>query len=574
MVNKHMQNAQKTEQHLTATQTGPLFLQNNYQESSRAALMLLLGADTDYKARMRAARRLARQGAAILPLLLTTLNNTPEITTPAWPWWPPQYEHCSRLLLHLCQKSHIQLDAVLQHPVLHTSIGPVLWICVIEAAGLSPHEEYEQLLCAGLEAPWVSVRYAAAMALATRANKTPLSSTAIEQLKQHQHDSEAFHIQLTASYALLNAGESAGIETLIHLLDLTFADEVRHAAAFILATEITVMLTHTQQEQLARQLLLTLHDPNAEIAQLAIRALRHIKLPFPVHALHAMLGCQDVQLQLRVLTALEELARHTIQRRLMLQLAIPAQIVPLLRTESFELRRQACYVLVAIGGEYAIAALGTMILTKDHPAYLDAIESLRLLPDALRASTRIKLLRWLLACIEQDAEEIQIAALDSLTYILWRARTHGQKLPWHELSQYLFESEQLLHLLNSESALVRQRAVELLGMLHSSSSDTAPYYEQMRYLLHNDPETNVRSSIALIYGEMCEKTAIPDLLQALLDPAERVAENALISLERLITLNTPLISYVIHELTLLGDAYNEHYSALNRQARLMMKHWK
>lgn len=570
MVNKHMQKAQKAEQHLTATQTAPLLQQHTYQEISRAALMLLLGADTDYKARMRAVRRLARQGTTILPLFLTTLNNAPEITTPAWPWWPPQYEHCSHLLLHLCQKSLLRLDMVLQHPSLHTPIGPVLWICVIEAAALLPHEDYEYLLCMGLEAPWPTVRYAAAMALATRANKAPLSSQAIEQLKRHQNDSEAFHIQLTASYALLNAGESVGIETLIHLLDLTFADKVRYAAAFILATEIAVTLTHTQQEQLARQLLLTLHDPNTEIAQLAIRALRHIKLPFPVHALHTMLECQDTQLQLRVLTALEELARNATQRRLMLQLAMPAQIVPLLRTDSFEVRRQACYVLVAIGGEYATAALGTMILTRDHPAYLDAIESLRLLPDALRAPTRSKLLRWLLTCVEQDTEEIQVTALDSLTYILWRARTHGQKLPWHELSLHLFESEQLLRLLDSESALVRQHAVELLGMLDSASSGTVPYYEQMRYLLHNDPETNVRSSIALIYGEMREPTSIPDLLQALLDPDGRVAENALLALERLITLNTPLITYVIRELCLLGDTHSE----LNRQARLMIKRWK
>src|SRR5437660_9394948 len=85
------------------------------QEHIRTALALLLGPETEYALRIRASQRLARQGTDLLPLLLTTLNNYPEITSPPWPWWPPQYEHLSRLLLLLSQRAQVPLETLLQH---------------------------------------------------------------------------------------------------------------------------------------------------------------------------------------------------------------------------------------------------------------------------------------------------------------------------------------------------------------------------------------------------------------------------------------------------------------------------
>src|SRR5579884_2097887 len=102
--------------------TPPLSL--SQQESIQAALALLMGSETEYHVRARAARRLARQGPAILPILLTTLNTYPEITTPAWPWWPPQYEQCSHLLAHLGQEAHIKLIDMLEMPTVEQPIGP------------------------------------------------------------------------------------------------------------------------------------------------------------------------------------------------------------------------------------------------------------------------------------------------------------------------------------------------------------------------------------------------------------------------------------------------------------------
>src|SRR5690348_6536601 len=84
-------------------------LQKLQQEQILAAIILLLGPDTDYAKRLRASQRLARAGTDVLPLLLHALHNHPEIVTPVWPWWPPQYEQLGRLLIHLSQSARLSL---------------------------------------------------------------------------------------------------------------------------------------------------------------------------------------------------------------------------------------------------------------------------------------------------------------------------------------------------------------------------------------------------------------------------------------------------------------------------------
>src|SRR5712692_2217549 len=95
----------------------------HHQESILAAMALLLGPETDYHVRVRATQRLARQGPAVLPVLLATLSNYPEITSPPWPWWPPQYEHCSRLLIALSDPTQIGIEDLLRHPALEQCAG-------------------------------------------------------------------------------------------------------------------------------------------------------------------------------------------------------------------------------------------------------------------------------------------------------------------------------------------------------------------------------------------------------------------------------------------------------------------
>ena len=84
-------------------------------------------------------------------------------------------------------------------------------------------------------------------------------------------------------------------------------------------------------------------------------------------------------------------------------------------------------MLAACGGEYVAAVLGTIIQNREHPGHLEAIDSLRLLHGVLRAPVRMNVVRWLLRVLTQPEEEIQVTALDSLAYLLWQARTHGQK---------------------------------------------------------------------------------------------------------------------------------------------------
>lgn len=542
-------------------------------ENTRAALTLLLGPDTEHATRVRAVRRLARQGPAILPLLLSTLSNAQEITAPSWPWWPPQYEHCSRLLFHLAQKAQVRLDLLLQHPALHTPAGPVLWICVIEATNLHVEENYEALLCEGLQSPWMTVRYAASMALATRASRETLTPSTLALLKEHQGEWEAYQIRLTVSYALLISGESSGIEVLTQLADVAAPEEVRRAAAFILATEIALPLSETQQERLAQQLLSLLYDFNAEIALLAARALRHIKLPSTVQTLGAMLRDSVPQVQQHVLAALEEMARRPPLRSLIVQQGLLTDIVPFLRSAQAELRRQACYTLVAIGGEYVTAVLGTVLLTDDHPGYLEALESLRLLPDALRATTRSKITRWLLHSLHHPDEEVQITILDSLTYLLWRARTQGQKRIWHALSADILDDGRTGELLHNASPLVRQRTVELLGLLDPTHQQVPFLHMQMRPLLHHDPNSHVRSSVAMVYGEVMLHQALPDLLQALLDTDETVAESAFSALERMVVYNASLITYIARELSYYHTEDATQRSSLTQHACNALKKW-
>lgn len=577
------------------------------QESSRAALALLLGPETNYHLRVRATRRLARQGPSILPILLTTLSNYPEITSPAWPWWPPQYEHCSRLLIHFSQRTQMRLDAMLQHPALIQPAGPVLWTSVIEAAGLLPHEDYEALLCRGLEAPWMMVRYAAAMALATRASKGKLRNTTIAALQQHQDENEAFPVRLTSAYALLSSGENIGLETLIQLMDPVAPEEARKAATFVIATELPARLTLSQRERLTARLMCSLQDPNEELALYAAHALGSIAPPSALSSLCAMLEYQNTQIQTVVLAALEEMTHRNAMRRMLLQQALPARIIPLLRSEATEVRRQASYTFAACGGEYVAAVLGSIVLNRDHPSHVEVIEALRLLHGALRAPLRTSVVRWLLRALSQTQEDVQVNALDSLAYLLWQARTRGCKQAHQEISREIIHDGSVFCLLNDSSSWVRQRTIELLGMLlqytesgprkgrvATSASATSPAISkpsmgcapgsqsrvlnsisgQLMHLLHDDRDSGVRACVAYVCGQLDARWAIPDLLQVLLDPDEHVAETALSTLGLLATPDDSIIIYTVRELAHLGAAADHAPSPLEQAARALLKKWR
>ncbi|GER86218.1 hypothetical protein KDW_03800 [Dictyobacter vulcani] len=545
------------------------------QESIQAALALLLGPQTEYRTRLRATRRLVKQGPAILPLVLSTFSNYPEITKPAWPWWPPQYEHTSRLLLHLSQKVQIPLADLLHHPILSDTPGPVLWTNVMEAASQIPEVDNEELLCQGLTTHWTSVRYAAAMALATRARTVKLHPSTRNQLYEHQQEHETFPVRLTASYALLNSGDPAGIEMLAHFLHIETPQEVRKAATFILATELPVELTTEQQEYLNLQLVPLLSDFDTDIAQHAAHALSKIATAHTLTILYPLLEMSNEHVQITILTLLEEIAQqHKVLRHQMRQHTLSRHLLPLLKSVHPTLRRQAFYTLAACGGEYVAAVLGTIVMNKDHPGQMEAVECLRFFHGALRAPLRGHIVRWLLRILTIQNEELQITALDSLAQLLWQAQHNGREQAWQEIRHEVTTDKNMFKLFHASSPVLRQRSLELLAILGDFLITTPDLQSYCHNLLLSDSDSGVRACVAYVCGRTAARWAMTTLLQALLDPDEHVAYTALHALTEIATVEDSIVVYALAELSRLYEDEQKTTGNLGREARNILKQWQ
>ncbi len=543
------------------------------QERTLKALTLLLGPETAFDTRLRATRYLARQGSAVLPLLLSTLHHYPELISPPWPGWPLQYEQCSRLLIHLCQDANLSLDALLQHPAISQPAGPVLWTSVIEAVDAQSDSCYEALLCDGLAAPWETTRYAAAMALANLTSNEPLQESTRAALRICQSTQEPISVRLAASYTLLRSGDSSGIEVLMKLLAENTTGEVCKATIFILATEPPTHLNPQQHEQLTRLLLAALTDENTEISQLAARTLGAIVQPSTLLLLLPLLASCIPSVQIAALLALEEMAQHKAIRLILRQHMFSANILPLLQATRSTVRRQAGYTLAAIGGEYVTAVLGIALQNCEHLGQIEAIEALRLLHGVLRLPIREKVVQWLLYVLAQPNEEVQVTALDSLAYLVWQTRTR-RKLPANTaICAAINQDGTPLRLLASPHAWVRQRAIELLCML---DNQPPTLHAQLLYLLHHDTDSGVRACIAFILGQVAAHWAIPALLEALLDSDELVAITALNALDALDPLSTTadaIVLYCIQELAAFSSPVKHNEDELCTSARLLLKKW-
>lgn len=537
-------------------------LQPAREDRILAAIALLLESDTDYYKRMRASQRLARIGLDVLPLLLHTLHTYPEIVTPAWPWWPPQYEQISRLLIQLSQCAHLSLEDLLHTFCLPQPPGPVLWTSVLEAAGQLPHMEYEPLLRAGLEAPWWTVRYAAATALANRAVHIALRPETREVLYQRQHVDPEIPVRLVASCALLRCAESSGLEALTCFLESTDMPEIRRAALFILATELPVLLAPQQKHYLTTLFLRSLQDADHQVALHAARALSSVANTSILPALDQLLDSPHLHTRLATLITLEELASRKAMRYAIQQQLIPRHITSLLHTREQELRQQACDTLATLGGEYAAAVLGSAVLDDLHPAHLEAIEALRLLPEIQqRLPILARVTHWLQHALTQPIEIVQVCALYSLSDIIWQAHTHHRRTVLDAISQELHQSGNAFQLLVNASARVRRRTVELLGLLDAQLHNQRVTLLEM---LHHDADGGVRACVAYTLGQTAAIWAIPDLLQALLDSDEYVAETALNALGIIPLLENAPVLYAVNELA----AYHLPISTLQERQHL------
>ncbi|MBE3557673.1 MAG: HEAT repeat domain-containing protein [Ktedonobacteraceae bacterium] len=546
------------------------------QEEVSASLALLLGPETDYRLRMRAARRLARRGPAILPYLLTILNAHPEITVPAWPSWPAQYEQCGRLLMQLTQQAHLRLEALFHHPAITSPYGPVLWTSIAEAAGLMPLEDHEALLCQGLAVPWSTTRYAAAMALTMRARRVPLRPATLDALRAHQHSDETLPVRLTTSYALLNCRDPAGLHTLIQFLESNplLPEEVRKAVLFILETELPFPLSSSQRDYLAAHLLRLLSDSNTDIVIQASRALSKIAWPALLPSLIRMLNEGDGQDRIAALTTLEAIARQKHMRRAIHQQAMPVHILPLLKSHDREVRRQAGYTLAACGDGYAASALGTILLHQEHPAHLEAIESLRLLHGVLRPATRTNTTHWLLWLLNSSSASVQIMAIDSLTSLLWQARTRRRFRAYSDIGWQIFYDATIVRLLHHPDGHIRQRVVGLFSLLDEQLALFPPLYQSLLHLLHHDNDSSVRAAVAYACGQLGIRLALPDLLHALNDENEHVALTALHTLKRIATPHDLCVLHALEELIYLYNKGTCVSQALVAEAAKLLKKWK
>lgn len=528
---------------------GAFSLQQAQREHILAAIVLLLGPDTDYAKRLRAAQRLARVGADVLPLLLQALHTHPEIVTPFWPWWPPQYEQIGRLLIQLSQSARLSLADLLHAPYLPQPPGPVLWTSVIEAMGQLPHAEYEPQLRESLEAPWWTVRYAAAMAIANRAVYISLHPATREALYYCQHNDPAIHVRLVAACALLRCADSSGLEVLSATLETPATTTVRRAALFILATELPVPMEPARKNHLTELLLHCLEDEDQQIALYAARALRHTSSSHTLPELARLLGAERAQTRLAALLALEEMASRKTLRYALQQQQFPKRIAPLLSEPEAEIRRQASYTLATIGGEYAAAMLGLSIMNNLHPAHLEAIEALRLLPDIQRPPILTRVMRWLQHALTQPIDQIQVRALDALSSLIWQAHARHQHAQLKLIFQKLQQGGCLFQLLASPNAGVRRRIVELLALLDPQLTAQRTTLVE---ILHHDLDSSVRGCLAHTLGQTVALWAVPDLILALLDSDEQVAESALAALSALPLPENALVRSAIQEIA----AYN------------------
>lgn len=535
-----------------------------------AAIALVLGPDTAYHKRLSAVQRLVQLLPELLPVLLHTLQEYPEIDTPAWPWWPPQYEHLSRLLLRLSLYHRLSLTALLSYPCAEQTPGPVLWTSVVEAMGRLPHMEYELVLCEALQAPWRTVRYAAAQAIANRAAFTSLGSETHQALRVLLYSDDEASVRLVAASTLLRCADESGLLVLMDFLAPAVEQKYCRAALFLLATELPPSLRPDLKHRLAALVLPLLQLEDQQMALHAARVLRIVATPALLPALYPLLENAGSHTCLAVLIALEEIAsrktmRHAIQQQMLLQ-----HIITLLQREEPAIRRQACYTLATVGGEYAMAVLGTTLLDVQHPAHLDAIEALRLLPDIWYPPTLTRIVRWLAYILVQPPELLQICALETLGYLVRQAAYRRWRAALHLITEEMEQSGAIFQLLASASARVRQQSVELLALLDAQIERQSPTLLEM---LHHDIESSVRACIARILGQTAALWALPDLLQALMDWDETVAEVALNALDRLSVADDALLVYAFQEVS----AYHIPLWALEgryhllRSARTLLK---
>ncbi len=544
------------------------------KESIQMAFTLLLGPETSHHLRIQAMQHLLSQQKDILPLLLHTLNTYPEITVPAWPWSPPQYNYIGRLLLQLCQDAHVSIESLLVHSSLTQSPGPVLWTSVIAATNLLAHEEHEALLCQGLKTLWSSVRYTAAMALAAQARHRQLHETTLTELQNCQDEYEDSPTFFAIAYAQLTSGLTAGLNSIIALLQTPTPNPLQKAAVFVLATDPPLQLISAYKKQIVLHLLPLLFSSDNEMAQNVAHALSTMTMPATLNGLYPLLATATAQQQNVLLIALEEMARRPRLQKSLRYHNHLTHMLPLLQSADATVRRQTCYTLAAIGGEYATAVLGTIVLEKNHLAHEYAIESLRYLYNSNRAPLRIVVMRWLLQAMCEGNEVGQMQALESFIFLLWQAREYKSSAQWRNMSKELLHHESIQHVLRSPNTAIRQRAIKMLAFCDRSLNSAFALHSLLLCMLRTDKDQYIRVGIVVLCKTMKARWALPDLLQTLLDPDTHIAHTVIASLETIATEKDTTVVCALIELAHFHTAVDASRATLAHKALLLLQKWQ
>jgi hypothetical protein len=368
----------------------------------------------------------------------------------------------------------------------------------------------------------------------------------------------------------MRSNDVNGYEVLIRLLDESIPVEARKAVLFILATEPLLPFPSPQQEYLIPLLLNALHHPDTDIVQYASHTLSKVAQASTLPKLLDHLETAHVPAQIALLVTLEELAHQKKMRQAIRQRNIPAHILSFCQSPNPDLRHQACYTLAACGGEYAVAALGTLVLNPHHPCHLEAIESLRQLQGVFRTPLRESIVRWLLHALLSSSEEVQVTVLSTLTALLWQAYKEQRIQARHAIEREILSDGTVLQLLYAPGAWVRQQAAELLILLEQASNSVQQLPRFLEHTLLNDSDSRVRAGIAYTSGQLMARWAIPGLIQTLLDADEEVAQTALQALIRMVTPEEVIILAAIAE---IAACSREEYSVA-KDAHLFLKRWR
>jgi HEAT repeat protein len=548
-------------------------LRYRQRESIQIAFTLLLGPKTSHHSRVQAIDSLLAQQKDVLPLLLQTLNTYPEIVTPAWPWSPPQYTYIARLLLQLCQKAQVSIESLLVHPALTQLPGPVLWTSLISTINLLTHEDHEAFLCQALKTQWSSVRYAAAMALAARARCKPLHQSTQVELQNQQGTCKDASTSFAIAYAEFMSGLPDGLHTIITLLQTSTPTFLQKATVFLLATDQSLHLVPTDKKRIALCLLPLLLSSDQELAQNAAIALSTMLTPATLKSLYSLLATASVQQQNTLLIALEEMAHRPGLRNHLRYHSHLVHMLPLLQSVDATVRRQTCYTLASIGGEYATAVLGTVVLEKNHVAHNNAIESLRYLYKSNRASLRIVVIRWLLQAMGENDTLGQVQALDAFTFLLWQAHENKNKTQWRTMSKELLQHGGIQNVLQSPEPAIRQKAIKMLAFCDSNFNRTVTLHPLILCMLRTDKDRYIRTDVVALCKIMKARWALPDLLQTLLDPDIHVAHMVIASLEAIATTKDTTVVCALIELVQFHAALDATYSTLAHDALGLLQKW-